>query len=272
VIRLRSRLDRRFTPIYVCGVAGSGNTLLAGLLHQRYATCAFLRESALRADERSPLRMEKAVTYGTLARFRAALEIPAGATVRAIRDASLRLYRREAEYPKASRFVVDKGPNAHCLRAAWLKRAFPDARFVLIHRDPAANVEGLRRKWPEIFGAAPLEEVCDFWRDLHGRFLADTRPFSRDVLVISYAELVADPEARLREAAWFCGLRARTGRQLLGDLANEPGKGLRNVVGGEIRVVGNADRAARERLPAPERAIVQARLAGTAEALANWRP
>ena len=47
---------------------------------------------------------------------------------------------------------------------------FPDARFLLVVRDPVANVEGFRRKWPT-FGRAPLSDSIGFYRRTHERFL-----------------------------------------------------------------------------------------------------
>jgi len=50
----------------------------------------------------------------------------------------LALYRSRAT--GAGSVVIDKGPNSNLVRAAFLRRCFPGARFVLIFRDPVANV------------------------------------------------------------------------------------------------------------------------------------
>jgi hypothetical protein len=261
IVALPRLYDRGFVPIYVCGVAGSGNTLLAGLLHQHYRTAGFVRESALSMPSGAPLRIEKVATFGSLASFRAALELPGTASIARVRASSHALYRSVADYPKISRLVVDKGPNVHMVRSRWLHAAFPDARFVMVYRDPVANVEGLRRKWPEVFGRAALEEVCAFWTDLHERFLADTRPFAGAVRILSYQDLVDAPERRLREVARFCGLRRRARPMALEDRPNRPGPALRNVVGGRIHVVTDADEQARRRLSSEERDVIASRTA-----------
>jgi hypothetical protein len=125
IVDLPRFFDRSFVPIYVCGVAGSGNTFLAGLLHQHYETAGFVEESALSMPPGAPLRIEKVATYESLASFGRDLELPPDTSLARIRATSCALYRSVADYPKRSPLVVDKGPNVHMVRSAWLHASFP---------------------------------------------------------------------------------------------------------------------------------------------------
>lgn len=114
---------------------------------------------------------------------------------------ALRLFaaRLTARHQKA---IVFKSP-AHTARVRHVLRVFPDARFVLLHRDPYEvfastkrlflhGVDGLRLQM------APTSSVDDLilarYRRLHERFDADRLLLARTQLIeVSYRELDAYP-------------------------------------------------------------------------------
>ena len=261
VRELPRRFDTDYRPVFVCGAAGGGNSLLSGLLHQRYRTAAFADESALRMDRSSPLAVEKTESYGSLAGYRRAIEQAPQVTVREVRRSALEYYRRRTLWPKASSVVIDKAPFVHLVRVPGLRQAFPNSRFVLVFRDPAANLEGLRRKWPVTFGAAALEDLCAFYEETHRRFLRDTAPLGADLLGVSLEDLTSRTEEVLTAIAAACGMLPRASPLAVDPQTTRSGKGLRAVSDGQIRIDPHPDSEARARLSPAEAQVIDARLA-----------
>ena len=255
---LRRLVDRDFQPLFICGAAGSGTTLLSALLDQTYENGLALRESARHPQAHRLLFFEKALEYPTLDEYIEDLFLPARVSAGRVRHAVLTLYRRAADYPKASAVVLDKAPNAHLVRLGALLAAFPEAQAIVLARDPVEVVEGMRRKWPQPFGAAGLEALCDFWNLMHHKALQDTESLE-NVLVVGYGQLVQQPETVTAAIATWAGLTARQQPKPLRDRKAKPGKGLRNVVAGEIQVVADAGAAARQNLNQAERQLIRER-------------
>jgi hypothetical protein len=238
VARLFSWLGGRpeaYRPLFICGVAGSGTTLMVGLLDQHFENACCLHESALSMPEGAALRMQAVGAYGSLEAYRQAMYLDPGMSPEAARAECEALYRDRRRQKARSNVVLDKAPNVHLVRVAALATAFPDSAFLLIYRDPASNVEGLRRKWAE-FRDAPLEEVCAFWEEVHRRFLDDTADIPERVRAVSYEALVREPEAVLEALGEAFELRRRERPLTYADRPDAPGKGLRNVVGGTIEI------------------------------------
>jgi hypothetical protein len=163
--------------------------------------------------------------------------------------------------------VLDKAPNSHLVRMKLLHEAFPESRVLLVFRDPVANIEGLRRKWPRLFGGAPIGEVCEFWEQVHLQFEQDVAAFEGQVRWFEYEKLVAEPEAWLEETAAFCGLERRKQPRQYKDKPNEPGKGLRNVSEGVIEIDRSAAAPRSGALSAAEVEQIRSRLSGLHAAL-----
>ncbi len=143
--------------------------------------------------------------------------------------------------------VIVKGPDINLARAQFLDRCCPDARFVMIFRDPVANIEGYRRKW-RAFGDQPLSESIRFYRNLYESFLGGAESFGDRVVGVEYEKLVADPDAAFDEIGRRLGLAPTTRIERLDGRADVAGKGLRNVRDGRIEVVTDASQRARDRL------------------------
>lgn len=264
---LRRALDSDFRPIYLAGVAGSGTTLSSSLLDQHFKVAAALHESAREAARTSPLYMRNIEWHDSVPQYYRHLFFDAHVTAADVRKWSLRLYRDSARYPKVSNAVIDKAPNSHLVRMKLLHAAFPDARVLLVFRDPVANIEGLRRKWPKVFGAAPIGEVCEFWEKVHRQFERDVAGFEGHVRWYEYERLVANPEGWLEETAGFCGLERRAEPRQYKDKPNEPGKGLRNVSEGVIGIDPGAVAPKPGTLSAGEVDEIRARLSAVHDSL-----
>lgn len=236
ISKIQNLFDEDFYPIFICGVAGSGTTLLSSLLDQRYENAGLLNESALMAPSGSVLKMNSVASYGSLNRYYEAMPIPDNVSTQEVHASLIKLYRKIACYPKSTNIIIDKAPNVHLVRAKRLREAFASSKFLMIFRDPVSNIEGLRRKWP-VFAQAELVEVCNFWESTHKIFLEETRAFfNNDVMILSYEALTNQAEATLEQLAKFCGLQRRAIPKTYPDRPNIPGKGLRNVINGCVEI------------------------------------
>ena len=147
--------------------------------------------------------------------------------------------------------AIDKGPDIHQIRCDILARAFPEGRFVLIFRDPVANVEGLRRKW-KLFGAEPLKETIRFYAAIHETLLDEISPHKDRLTVVEYERFTRTPEAVLERLGDRLGLRPAERRRRLPKAPNVEGQGIRNVRGGLIDMVKDSSARARARLAAED--------------------
>jgi hypothetical protein len=260
-------IDVDFSPVFLCGISGSGTTLLGGLLDQDYVSELCIHVSdRLRETDRS-LWMEHSTYYDDLAEYYRDLIRPLKYSRRKIKQAVLGLYRRLSVYPRNSPFVLDKAPNSHMVRIGILRSAFPKSKIILIYRNPIEVIEGLRRKWEKPFGQASLEDLCAFWNNLHEKFLVESEKFYDDLFVLSYGQLTANPESWTEEIATWLGLQKRTNSLQYEDLPNSPGKGLRNIVGGKIKVIKNAFVEVKSTVSKSEREFIESRTRDTVKKL-----
>lgn len=145
----------------------------------------------------------------------------------------------------AARFLEKTPKNA--LRIPFFRRIFPDARFILLWRDPRENIASIIEAWRSgrwttyralegwdgpwsllvppgwrQLRGRPLEEVAAFqWEATNRILLDDLGALPREQWTsASYAELMADPAATVRRLCAFAGiefdpaLQARVSAQL----------------------------------------------------------
>lgn len=232
-------LFESYTPVFICGISGSGTTLLSGLLDQEYENICCLHESAICAVPDSPLKMQSVSEYRTIQEYRSKCFLSPKIDKSLVRKSLLATYRQYRCKNPNSNVVIDKAPNVHLARTIPLKEAFPDAKFILVYRNPVQSIEGLRRKWP-LFGNSQLFEVCSFWKDMHNAFLRDIRGMKSDVFLISYEELISNSEDSLKNVASKLGMKERKTKKEYNNKPNLQGKGLRNIVNGKIKVTDNS--------------------------------
>jgi hypothetical protein len=126
------------------------------------------------------------------------------------------------------RFLEKTPKNA--LRIPFLRRAFPDARFVFLWREPRGNVSSIMEAWrsgrwrtyPALEGfvlpwslllppgwqalrGRPLEEIAAYqWQTTNQTILEDLKALSRESWTsVSYAEFIEAPEATVRRLCTF---------------------------------------------------------------------
>jgi hypothetical protein len=256
-LRRRRNAHREFRPLFVTGAMGSGTTLLAFSLGQRFDVACVVPESAHQVDRGSFLHVAGVDDFPSVGAYEAAIQPRPGWSPAAGRADLLALYRGFASGP--SDRPVDKGPNTNLVRAAFLAECFPEGHFLCVFRDPVANVEGFRRKW-RTFGRDPLEESIRFYAAIHERFLAESPAFGDRVTWIEYERLVERPDALLDLLAARLGLAPARRPRRLPRRGNVPGQGIRNVARSRIGVVRDANDEALARLAPAEAARIRAAL------------
>lgn len=256
-LRRHWNAGRVYRPIFVAGASGSGTSLLAVSLGQRFDCAGVVYESGLQMSPRSPLYVPPIETFASVADYERRLAPDPAWDVDEARRDLLAMYRAYAWGP--SDVVIDKNPNASLLRVAFHARCFSDARFALVFRDPVANLEGLRRKWSP-FSEEGLEESIRFYRACHERFLAESEPLGERAVVVEYESLVRDPDAILARLGAALDLAPARRARKLRSYPNVEGRGLRNVHRSRIGVVQDASEQARKRLPAGDVARIEAAL------------
>jgi Sulfotransferase family len=242
--RLRNAA-RTYRPIFVSGASGSGTSLLAVALGQRFQCAGLVYECDAQISRRSFLHVPALSTFRTVADYQRFIEPRDDWSVEEGRRDVLDMLRAYAADEGDG--VVAKGPDIHLLRAEFLHRCFPDASFAVIFRDPVANVEGLRRKW-STFGDDRLDETIRFYREIHEHFLRAAERFPERVCFVEYERLVERAEATLDELGARLGLAPARRLRRLPLIPNVEGKGVRNVQGQRIGMVADANDRSRARL------------------------
>jgi hypothetical protein len=237
-IRRSRNAAREFRPVFVAGAMGSGTTLLALSLAQRFECACVITENAHQVARDSFFHNPGVEAYATVRAYEDAIRPGSDWSVARGRHDLLRLYRSYASGP--SDVAIDKGPNVHLLRAAFLARCFPDAFFVGVFRDPVATVEGFRRKWPT-FARDSLEECIRFYAAIHESFLEQVSAFPGRVAWVRYESLVDRYDEVLATLAGRAGLRVARKPRRLPTRGNVEGRGIRNVSRSRIGVVADAN-------------------------------
>lgn len=256
-IRRRRNAAREFRPVFVAGAMGSGTTLLALSLAQRFECACVITENAHQIARESFLHNPGVEAYPTVRAYEDAIRPGSDWSVARGRDDLLQLYRSYASGP--SDVAIDKGPNVHLLRAAFLTRCFPEAFFVTVFRDPVATVEGFRRKWPT-FARDSLGECIRFYATIHESFLEQVSPFPGRVAWVRYESLVDRYDEVLGALAKRAGLRVAGKRRRLPARGNVEGRGIRNVSRSRIGVLADANARAHENLSRDAIARIEAAL------------
>lgn len=248
---------REYRPVFVCGASGSGTSLLAVSLGQAFDCAGVMYESTFQVPKHSFLYTPHLNLYPDVAAYASSMRPAPDWSIEAARRDLLWCYRGYSA--GRSDVVIDKGPDANLLRTAFLARCFPEGRFVGIFRDPVANVEGFRRKW-RVFRDDSLEACVRFYADVYESFLREAEAMPERAVLVEYERLVEDPQATLGAIGARFGLVPAREKRRLWTSPNVEGMGIRNVQGGEIGYVRDANQRARARLRPEELALLDAAL------------
>lgn len=209
--RLRATCDARFVadhpptsdlpyrPVFIVGMHRSGSTLLEQLVagHDDVTdggeTYAFTSQMRLAADYRS-----KGVLDGELARR------ASGVDYGFVRE---RFMQATAWRAQGRRVLTEKLPS-NFLNVGFIARAFPEARFLHMVRDPRDTCfSNLRTLFSDVntfsYDQRELAEWFGQYRALMAHWHA---VMPGRILDVDYAALVADPHAVMRGVFDHCGL------------------------------------------------------------------
>ncbi|WP_429930633.1 sulfotransferase [Agrobacterium vitis] len=184
-------------PIFVVGLPRSGTSLTEQIL-------------ASHADVYGAGELETlsyAITDAFFEPDRQTLRGPDSVTPKALNDAARRYIVPVREKAGDAR-VVDKMP-VNFLWVGFIKLMFPDARIVIMKRDPLASgfalyssyfpSDGMQYSYDQAETAryiAAQRSLCAHWQTL----------FPDDVLELGYEQLTLDQEGETRRLLAFCGL------------------------------------------------------------------
>jgi Sulfotransferase family len=164
-------------------------------------------------------------------------------TVRALRCGFVSVLRDRWARRYLNRPTVDRPPGVrmlektpeNSLRVDFLRAAFPDARFIFLYRDARRNISSMveawrhegfvnipslpdweRRRWHLLLptgwralNGKSLSEIAAFqWQAANQTILEDFETLPRDRwCVLSYDELIANPQAVAQKLCGFMGIR-----------------------------------------------------------------
>ncbi|MDR7126636.1 sulfotransferase [Pseudotabrizicola sp. 4114] len=197
---------------FICGLHRSGTTLLHDALAARFDVAHLISADVPRHEGQflqDVAPQERPFGGPGSFAFHAPMcpgpvEDPAEAQVLA--DRMLRTWAGYATDPQHPHLLEKSPPNL--TRIAWLRSLFPNARFLVLVRDPRAVVIATR-KWQRL----PVETLLLHWNAAHWAAL---RALDDDCLVLSYEGFCADPIAATDQAAAFCGMVPRTDQSARG--------------------------------------------------------
>ena len=236
------RLER---PVFIVAAPRSGSTLLFETLRRHPGLWSLGDESHAEIENVAGLSPRE---RGFLSNELAATDATEAAKAALFRNFALQLQdaagRRWVTLDGGARApgvrLLEKTPK-NALRIPFLQALFPDALFLFLHRDPAANLGSMLDAWqsgrfvtyadlPGWQGPPWSLLLPSGWQQFSGRPLAQTvahqwRSANQAVMgeldrlpkerwrVLDYAELLADPAGVVARAASFMGLPEAPGLQ-----------------------------------------------------------
>lgn len=192
-------------PVFVCGLGRSGTSWVCDALGQS-PELAYIEEAWLLE------KLEELVDWFAMLHDEWADFTPwrRRGIDRAAFVASLAgWYRALLERAAGGRRFVEKTPDWNAQRLPFLHELFPDAHYVLVHRDgrnQVSSLEAMKGAQGEPFDFAA---ACRRWGEAMDVFarIRDTGSV-RHLIVIRYEDLLEDLDASFRRLCSFVGIRA----------------------------------------------------------------
>ena len=200
--------------IFIGGLHRSGTTPLARLLGA-HPEVSGLSGTGAPEDEGDHLQdvFPKIRAHGGMSRFAradAAHLIESSSLVSTMNRE--RLIEAWSPYWDLSRpFLLEKSP-ANMIRFRFLQAMFPDAYFVAIVRHPVVTALAIQKWNPKIIAKngrrrVSLFRTVEHWEKAHAILRGDA-PHVRNIHILCYEHLVANPELELERLQKFLGLTA----------------------------------------------------------------
>jgi len=189
------------TLVFICGLHRSGTSLLFELLREHPQISGF-RDTGVPRDEGQHLQTVYPMPdrHGRPGQFGFNPAAHLTETSPIVSEPSRRalLDQWSRHWDTSRPYLLEKSPP-NLIRTRFLQALFPGARFLVVTRHPVPVALSTRGWVP-----APLYSLVHHWVVCHETWAAD-RPFVRNVLAITYEELVTDPPATLAAITAFLG-------------------------------------------------------------------
>jgi hypothetical protein len=260
-----------FNPLFITGIIGSGTTLVTELLKSNFEFGSVYMETAHMLPRKSPLAINKPNDFGSVREYIDAMPFPKSASIEQVRQHHQNAYRFHASWRPDLLNAIDKCPNYTLARSADLKKAFPNARFIVIFRDPVANTEGLQRKW-RLFKEAGPEQSMRLYEELYERFLKEAEDFTDSVIYLDYDAFVKSPDKLYSYLGEEWGMTRLEGQRKVRKPSARKG-GLRGVTQGSVKIDQTASRRSRDSVSAEIVENIDRELAvlhGRLKSLTSW--
>jgi len=173
-------------PIFVVGLPRSGTTLTELVLTAHSAVFGLGEFDAVEQDAEDMLAGNLRDPFEASERYRSLMP----------------------EMPEAIELVVDKTPH-NFQHIGFLKRCFPEARFIHLTRDPRDIAYSMWQRHflgTSTFYTSRLDWIAHAV-NLHQRYMAHWKQvYAQDIMTLPYEELVHDVETASKRMAAFCDL------------------------------------------------------------------
>jgi hypothetical protein len=270
-IRRIANRSLEFNPIFITGIIGSGTTLVTELLKSNFEFGSVYMETAHMVPRKSPLAIKKPNDFSSVLEYIDSMPFPKSASPERVRQFHQDAYRFHAGWRPSLLNAIDKCPNYTLARSADLKKAFPNSRFIVIFRDPVANVEGLQRKW-RLFREAAPDESIHLYKELYERFLGEAEGFNDSVIYLDYDAFVKSPDHLYSYLSESWGMtRLEEHRKIRKPSARKGG--LRGVAQGGVTIDQTASKRSRDSVSAETVESIDSELAalhGRLKSMTSW--
>ena len=193
--------------IFICGLHRSGTSLLENLIIQNLELSYLRMQVPENEGQHAQSVYSPAYKFGGPGRF--AFSSAMDDELQKLNDYESCNRRIKDDW---ARFVVghdtsliEKSPP-NITKIWWLRRVFPNSKFVVLSRDPRAT-SGATCKWT----SSTIEELMMHWNVAYSKALADSR--KEDTLWLRYEDVVADHQTALDAISSFAGLSRRVESQ-----------------------------------------------------------
>jgi hypothetical protein len=202
-------MPQTVSPVFILSLPRSGSTLLQKILAS-HADVATVSEPwillppvyALRSD-RSSAEYSQTTLSAAVNDFIDCLPNGRADYFAALREFAASLYTRLA--PNGERFFLDKTPRYHLI-IRELMEIFPDAKFILLWRNPLAVAASMIETWGYKGRWNLFRYRIDLYQGLENLVTAAT-DFKDRIHRLNYEEMVSNPEAALGSVCEYLGLR-----------------------------------------------------------------
>ena len=196
--------------VFLLGCYNSGTTILRDVLGSHPSIGTMPREG-VKLTNVFP-------TPEKLGWYRMTSRCPAGAMIPEMTDAvSVResLVKDWAPWLNSGKPVFLEKSITHAARLDWLRTVFPDAKFIVIHRDGYSSAEGIQRKARAVGVAKielgqelyPISDCAQEWSQLNSNLLSFSEKNNDiDVKILTYEKLCASPSSEIASLFEFVGV------------------------------------------------------------------